>query len=122
MDDDHVRAALRRDSEMLLELAPSPDAASLWHEVRRARARRLKRITDICGWSVRAAAAAAGLGVAVSAPDALGVLAGPLLLVAWLSTGICTPVAGGRPSSRRKPGPPDEKPRRVSPRPRLSPG
>lgn len=93
MHDDYVRAALRRDSEMLLELAPKPDAASLWHEVRRARARRLEGIMDICGWSVRAGAAFVALVVALWAPDALWAFAGPLALVGWLSTGICTPVA-----------------------------
>jgi hypothetical protein len=92
MDEDLVRAALRRDSEMLLSLAPRPDAAALWHQVRRARAARLKRIIDICGWSVRAVGAAAALGVALAAPDALPVVLGPLALAAWLSTGICTPI------------------------------
>ncbi len=93
MNDDPVRAALRRDAEMLLDLAPPSDAASLWHEVQRARARRLKRIIDLCGWSVRAGAACAALGVAFWAPDALPVFAGPLALVGWLTTGICTPIA-----------------------------
>jgi hypothetical protein len=121
MDDDCIRAALRRDAEMLLELSPPPDAASLWHQVRQARARRLERIMDICGWSVRAGAACTAAGVALWAPGALWAFAGPLVLVGWLSTGICTPVAG-RSSSRRRPGPPDEKSRRVFPRSRLSPG
>jgi hypothetical protein len=100
MDDDRVRAALRRDAEMLLELSPQPDAAFAWHQVQRARARRLERIADICGWSVRAGLAAAAAGVAYWNPQALGAFAGPLLLVGWLSTGICTPMAGGRSSSR----------------------
>jgi hypothetical protein len=93
MNDDYVRAALRRDSEMLLERSPGPDAASLWHRIRQARARRLQRIMDICGWGVRAGAACAAGGVALWAPDALWAVAGPLALIGWLSTGICTPVA-----------------------------
>jgi hypothetical protein len=95
MNDDHVLAALRGDARMLLALAPRSDAAAMWHEVRRARARRLKRIADLCGWSVRGGAACAAVGVALVAPDALPLFAGPLLLVGWLSTGICTPIALG---------------------------
>jgi hypothetical protein len=96
MDEDLVRAALRRDSDMLLARAPEPDSAALWHRVRRARAERLNRIMDFCGWSVRAALAASGLGVALLAPDALVLLAGPLAIAAWLSTGICSPVIAPR--------------------------
>jgi len=100
MNDDPVRAALRRDAEMLSALSPPTDAAALWHRVQRERARRLERIMDLCGWSVRAGVAAAALGVAYWAPDALAVLVGPLALIGWLSTGICTPIAAGRSSSR----------------------
>jgi hypothetical protein len=96
MDEDLVRTALRRDADMLLAASPEPDAAALWHRVRRARARRLNRIMDICGWSVRAALAASALGVAFLAPDALVLLAGPLAIAAWLSIGICSPVAAPR--------------------------
>jgi hypothetical protein len=104
MNDDRVRAALRGDAERLLTLAPPTDAASLWHEVQRARARRLKRIADICGWSVRAGVACAALGVAFWAPQALPAFAGPLVLVGWLSTGICTPIAV-RDGAAATPGP-----------------
>jgi hypothetical protein len=94
MNDDPVPAALRRDAEMLLALAPRPNAAALWHQVRRERAARLRRIIDICGWSVRAAGAAAALWLALAAPTALPLALGPLALAAWLSTGICTPILG----------------------------
>jgi hypothetical protein len=97
MDEDPIRAALKRDADMLLALAPRPDAAAMWQEIRRARAERLKRIIDICGWSVRAAVAASAAGVALAAPDALPLFVGPLALAAWLSTGICTPILGRRP-------------------------
>ncbi len=97
MDEDQVRTALRRDADMLLALSPQPDAAALWHQVRRARAWRLKRIMDMCGWSVRAAVAASALGVALLAPDALPLFAGPLVLAAWLSTGICSPILARTP-------------------------
>jgi|GEM_PF-5953970 len=96
MDEDLVRTALRRDADMLLECSPNPDAAALWHRIRRARAQRLNRILDICGWSVRAGLAASAVGVAFLAPDALILLAGPLVLAAWLSTGICSPVLAHR--------------------------
>ncbi|HEU0099335.1 MAG TPA: hypothetical protein VFQ67_11245 [Allosphingosinicella sp.] len=105
MNDDHVRAALRRDAESLLLQAPPPDAAALWHRIRRERARRLKRIADICGWSVRAGIAGAGLGVALWAPGSLPAFIGPLVLVGWLSTGICTPIGiGGEGAARRTAG------------------
>jgi len=92
MNDDPIAAALRRDAELLLDLAPAPDAAALWHKVRRARSKRIQRVMDICGWSLRATVAIAFGGVALSAPEALPALIVPLALVGWLSTGICTPL------------------------------
>lgn len=92
MGEDPVREALRRDADMLLSLSPSPDAAALWHQVRRAQAARLERIIDICGWTVRAVGAAGALVTGLTVPDALPLLLGPLALAAWLSTGICTPI------------------------------
>jgi hypothetical protein len=92
MTDDPVAIALRRDAALLLELSPAPDAAALWHKIRRVRARRLQLIMDIGGWGLRAGIVAACGCLAVVAPDALLKLGGPLALVGWLSRGICSPM------------------------------
>ena len=91
MHDDPIAAALRRDAELLLEIAPAPDAARLWHAVRAARGRKIQRLINLCGWSLRGAIALAVLGVGSLAPHALASAAVPLLLIAWLTSGMCAP-------------------------------
>jgi hypothetical protein len=108
MNDDPVKIALRRDAALLIELSPPPDAAALWHTIRRARARRIQLIMDISGWTLRAAIVAIFLGLALTGPNALLKLAAPLALVGWLSRGMCSPVlpaslVGGRARTRRYP-------------------
>jgi hypothetical protein len=92
MNEDPIAAALRRDAALLLERAPAPNAAAVWHAVRRERARRVRLIIDICGWGLRAAIAGIFILVAVAEPDALAKLGGPLVLIGWLSRGMCSPI------------------------------
>jgi len=92
MDKDDIATALRRDADLLLTLAPTPDAATLWHRIRRARAQRMHTIMNICGWSLRATIALVFAGVAAIEPHVLVELLAPLALIGWLSTGICSPI------------------------------
>lgn len=96
MDNDPIATALRRDAEMLLKLSPAPDASALWHRAQRARAQRIQRIMNMCGWGLRVAIALVFAGVAVFAPHALVELLLPLALIGWLSTGICSPAFEAR--------------------------
>lgn len=92
MNDDPIRAALRHDAEQLLRSAPQLDTAAVWHRVKRARARKIERVLYWCGWSLRAVITAASVGVAWLAPAAFIGTALPLLLVLWLTSGMCAPV------------------------------
>jgi len=62
---------------------------------------------NLCGWGLRAALLIVFAAITFIAPPAFRELILPLLLVGWLSSGICSPVAG----SGRKKGP------KLSPRP-----
>jgi hypothetical protein len=64
----------------------------MWHRIQRARARTIERSLFLCGWLLRAVAAAAAIAVAVLAPAALLGTAVPLLLVLWLTSGMCEPL------------------------------
>lgn len=89
---DPVAAFVRAERDALLEAAPAPHAARLWHAARRRRAASLRRLTSVAGWLARIAIAAAAL-----ASFAAGQPAGyPLLLLLtvaiWLTRGACAPV------------------------------
>ena len=60
---DPIADFIRRERETLLEAAPAPNAARLWHEARRRRAASLRAAMRAAGWAIRLAVAA---GAAVS--------------------------------------------------------
>jgi len=89
---DPIAAALRRDAELLRELAPPSDVAAAWQAVRTAQARKLLWIITLCGWGLRVLLTLVALGLALLAPDLLAGAVLPLVLVGWLSSGICAPL------------------------------
>ena len=105
MADDLVALALRNDAELLMDLAPALDAVALWHRIRTVRAKRIQRIMDGCGWSLRALLATVLTGVATLSPEALPGFIPPLALLAWLSMGICSPMLTFAESSSHRASP-----------------
>lgn len=93
MENDSIAAALRRDAELMRDFAPVINAAALWNKVQRGRAQRLRRIMNLCGWALRASLLLVIVAVTLLAPQALSEFVLPLMLVGWLSAGICSPLA-----------------------------
>src|SRR5919106_2601411 len=56
---DPIAEFIRAEREALLQAAPAPHAARLWHEARRRRADSLRRSLSAIGWLVRVVIAAA---------------------------------------------------------------
>jgi hypothetical protein len=92
MNDDLLRSALRHDADLLLRSAPQLDTAAMWHRVQRARARKIERVLYWCGWLLRVVITAVSAGIAWLAPTALIGIVVPLLLVLWMTSGMCAPV------------------------------
>jgi hypothetical protein len=90
MHDDPIAMALRSDAERLLAEAPAPDAARMWHAMQAARAARLARLMNLCGWGLRAGLVLVlALAAAIAPRTALGLLPA-VALIGWLTSGICT--------------------------------
>jgi hypothetical protein len=89
---DPIAKLIRGERDALLQAAPAPSAARLWHEARRRRAAALRRSMSAAGWLVRLAVAAAmAIGFAAWRPEA------PFLLLLcavsiWLTRGACAPL------------------------------
>jgi len=89
---DPVAGFIRSDRAALLEAAPPPHAARLWHEARRRRSAALRRSLSLAGWLVRLAVAAAMLAGFLSARPEAPFLLLLCLLSAWLTRGACAPL------------------------------
>lgn len=89
---DPLAAFIRAERDAVLEAAPPPHAARLWHEARRRRAASLRKAMSAAGWLVRLVVGATLLvSVATWRPDAY-FLAFLCLLSIWLTRGACAPV------------------------------
>ena len=89
---DPVAEFIRAEREALLQAAPAPHAARLWHEARRRRAASLRRTMGAIGWLVRLAVAAATVfSFLYPRPEAWFLLL-LLSLSLWLTRGACAPV------------------------------
>lgn len=90
---DPVADFIRGERRALLQSAPRPNAARLWHEARRRRAASLRRGLKVAGWLVRLAVAAAMLvSFLFVRPEAHFLLLLCLLSI-WLTRGACAPTA-----------------------------
>jgi hypothetical protein len=89
---DPVAELIRGERDALLQVAPAPHAARLWHEARRRRAASLRTSMRAVGWLVRLALAAATLiSFAALRPEAYFLLL--LFSVSvWLTGAACAPV------------------------------
>lgn len=88
---DPIAARLRAERDALLETAPPPHAAMLWHEARRRRAASLRRGMKIAGWLVRLVLAAAMAASFLLAWPEARLLAVLCVLSIWLTQGACAP-------------------------------
>lgn len=88
---DPVADFIRGEREALLRAAPQPNAARLWHEARRRRAKSLRRSIRVAGWLARLAVAAALLTSFVSVWAEAHFLLLLWVLSIWLTWGACAP-------------------------------
>ncbi|HST37295.1 MAG TPA: hypothetical protein VLK25_11780 [Allosphingosinicella sp.] len=95
---DPVAAFIRAEREALLQAAPAPHAARLWHEARRRNAASLRRSMRAAGWLVRLAVALATLASLLAVRPEANFLAVLFILSLWLTRGACAPL---RPDSRK---------------------
>ena len=87
-----IAAFDRAEREALLQAAPAPHAAKLWHEARRRRAAALRRSLRVAGWLLRPLVAAAVLiSFVLVRPESFVLLAFCALSV-WLTRGACAPL------------------------------
>ena len=89
---DPIAEFIRAEREALLEAAPAPHAARLWHEARRRRADSLRRSLSAIGWLVRVVIAAATLVSSVYWRPETYFLVLLLFLSIWLTRGACVPI------------------------------
>ncbi|MET1109996.1 MAG: hypothetical protein ABWX67_00570 [Allosphingosinicella sp.] len=90
---DPVADFIRGERRALLQSAPSPNAARLWHEARRRRSASLRRGLRVVGWLVRLAVAAAMVvSFLFVRPEAHFLLLLCALSI-WLTRGACAPAA-----------------------------
>jgi hypothetical protein len=89
---DPVASFIRGERETLLEAAPPPHAARLWHEARRRNAAALRRSLRAAGWLVRLAVAAAALASFLFVRPEAHFLLLLCALSIWLTWGACAPV------------------------------
>ena len=88
---DPIAAFIRGEREALLQAAPPPHAARLWHEARRRRAAALRRGLWAAGWLARLAVAAVMLvSFVLVRPESLVLLVLCALSI-WLTRGACAP-------------------------------
>ena len=88
---DPVADFIRAEREALIDSAPEPHAARLWHEARGRRAASLRRSMRAAGWLIRLAVAAAMIAAFMTArPDAYFLLLLSILSI-WLTRGACAP-------------------------------
>lgn len=88
---DPIADFIRSEREKLLEAAPAPNAARLWHEARRRRAASLRAAMRAAGWAIRLAlAVAAAISFLFPRPEAHFLLL-LLALSIWLTRGACAP-------------------------------
>ena len=97
---DPISAALRADADLLGGLAPAPNAAATWHAIRAARARKLRQTMSLCGWALRGSLVLVLVGLGWLWPNAIAGAALPLLLIGWLTFGLCGPLRGRGPLDR----------------------
>jgi hypothetical protein len=95
---DPVALFIRTEREKLIEAAPAPHAARLWHEARRRGAAALRRSMSAAGWLVRLAVAAATLVSFVAVRPEAHFLLLLCALSIWLTRGACAPL---HPPSRK---------------------
>ena len=89
---DPIAAFIRGEREALLQAAPPPHAARIWHEARRRRAASLRRTMRAAGWLVRLVVAAAMLtSFALMRPEAHFLLLLCALSI-WLTWGACASI------------------------------
>jgi hypothetical protein len=89
---DPVALFIRTERERLLEAAPEPHAARLWHEARRRNAAALRRSMSAAGWLVRLAVAAATLMSFLTVRPEAHFLLLLCALSIWLTWGACAPI------------------------------
>lgn len=89
---DPVALFIRSERERLLEAAPAPHAARLWHEARRRNAASLRRSMRAAGWLVRLAVAAATLASVLTVRPEAHFLLLLCALSIWLTWGACAPI------------------------------
>jgi len=88
---DPIADFIRSEREKLLEAAPAPNAARLWHEARRRRAASLRATMRAAGWAIRlAVAAATAISFLLLQPEANFLLLLSALSI-WLTRGACAP-------------------------------
>lgn len=95
---DPVAEFIRSERRALLEAAPPPHAACLWHEARRRRADSLRRSLRAAGWLVRLAVAAAMLVAFLAVRPGAWFLFLLCLVSIWLTRGACASI---RPETRK---------------------
>lgn len=95
---DPLAAFVRAEREALLQVAPAPHAARLWHEARRRSAAALRRGIGAAGWLVRITVAAAMFICFLSARPEADFLFLLCVLSIWLTRGAC---ASSRRDSRK---------------------
>ena len=94
---DPVASFIRGERERLLQVAPPPHAARLWHEVRRRRAAALRRSMRATGWLVRLVLAAAMLLCVLSLRPEAHLMLVLCVLSFWLTRGACAPIRSESP-------------------------
>lgn len=88
---DPIADFIRTERARLIEAAPAPNAARLWHEARRRRAASLRAAMRAAGWAIRlAVAAATAIAFLFPQPEARFLLL-LLALSIWLTRGACAP-------------------------------
>lgn len=89
---DPVARFIRGERDALLQAAPPPHAARLWHEARRRNAASLRRSMSAAGWLVRLVLASATLMSFVSVRPEAHFLLLLCALSIWLTGGACAPI------------------------------
>jgi hypothetical protein len=89
---DPVGEFIRGDRKALLQAAPPPHAARIWHDARARRAASLRRSMSAAGWLIRLVVAAAMLLSFVSLRPEAHFLLLLCIVSIWLTRGACAPV------------------------------
>jgi hypothetical protein len=91
MMSDPVAAFIRAEKDELVQAAPAPHAARLWHTARQRRAASLQRVMRASAWLARLILAAAMVaGFLLVRPEAY-FLAILCAVAIWLTRGACAP-------------------------------